>query len=209
MCQEWIRSNQGAAAVSSYSDNSAGKRSWRYPRGRHNTDLDHVAVFPSTIPLTYRRLLDPLEPGLDHLPVMVSFPTDFLGVHVHVGEHEPHHVPRLQTQDFHEQEPVLWQVIANWWAEEQATQASLPHPSHLSDHLMLQCMLHAATHAYAMVSGWSKTPGPRRERILPGHLKLRRELDALFVFQRVVQQGIDAAGIHRLQALNEDSMTAS
>ena len=52
-CQKWLRDNRGAAAVPSYEDNQAGNRSWRDPRGRHDADLDHIAVFPSTIPLTY------------------------------------------------------------------------------------------------------------------------------------------------------------
>ena len=100
VCQEWIRANKGVAAHPSRTDNEAGRLSWMDPRGRHDADLDHIAVFPSTIPVSHRRLLPALEAGLDHLPVVASFPTACLGEQVHIEAGPRHHISRVQTQDF-------------------------------------------------------------------------------------------------------------
>ena len=48
------------------------------------------------------------------------------------------------------------------------------------DATLLQ-MLHEATVVYGSVTGWTKVPWPVCKKVLKGHGKLLRELDALYV----------------------------
>ena len=102
-----------------------------------------------------------------------------------------HHIPRLKTQDFGEQEPALKPVLTSWWETHRAIHKASPQPHHLANHQVLQHMMQEATNAYAKVAGWSNQSDVKRPRVLPGHYKLRRELDALFTFRRAVQRTLD------------------
>lgn len=192
VCQDWIRDNQGKAAANSVLARG-GVRSWQDPRGRYNADLDHVVAFPSSIPLSHRRLLQTLEVGLDHLPVSVAFHTASLGEHIVIQPDPGHHVPRLQTTDFTEQEPELRQALAEWWGDKHQGVTTEAH-----DDAQLHAWLKEATQVYGKVSGWTKHPGAHRPRVLKGHRKLGRELDALYVCRREVQRALDVSSKHGL-----------
>ena len=114
----------------------------------------------------------------------------------------------MQTQDFVEQEPALRQALTGWWATQQTVQQARPRPHHLSDHTELQRLMQEATSAYASVAGWSKQADVRRPRVLPGHHKLRRELDALYAFRRAVQRTLDQCTQADVSPLQDSMMTA-
>jgi hypothetical protein len=202
-CQAWIREQGGMAAVNAAGAEAPGKYSWQDPKGRHDADIDHIVAFPSTIPLSHRRLLQPLEPGLDHLPVSVAFHTDTVGPHILMKRDPGIHHPRLQTTDFHEKEPELRQVLDDWWKER--VESGKEKGAKVDD-AMVQQVLQEAAQVYGGVSGWTKAPQGPRKRVLKGHSRLLRELDALFVGRRIVQQAVDACEQGVMVALNEGGM---
>ena len=199
-CRSWIREHKGAAAVSSRDDNRAGQRSWQDPQGRRDADLDHVIVFPATIPMSHRRLLSKLEPGLDHLPVSVAFQTASLGAHVNISQQAAHHQPRLKTADYAEQEPALRQAFKEW------EETRKPLEQGEVEEEALYSALNVAKQVFGQVSGWTKQPNPHRKRVLPGHQPALRELDALFVSRRLVQQSVDLSAREGVAAWPEGQL---
>jgi hypothetical protein len=202
VCQQWIKDNKGAAAPNDAAGKMRGLRSWSDPRGRHDADLDHIIAFPSSIPMSHRRLLRPLEVGLDHLPVSVAFHIETLGEHIIMRPDAGFHKPRLKTVDAIEQEPALQHALTSWWEREspQATSA-------LTDDAMLHAYLRDATKVYGSISGWTEKPGEQRKRVLKGHRQLLRELDALYILRREVQRAFDQCGSVGLAALQEHRFT--
>ena len=109
-----------------------------------------MVAFPASIPVGHRRLLRPLETGLDHIPVSVAFHTATVGEQVIMQPDPGHHVPRLQTADFAEQEPALRQALGEWWSQVEAGTSDTTAP--LTDE-QLRVQLKAATAVYGKVSG--------------------------------------------------------
>ena len=196
-CQAWISENQGKAAANSVLDRG-GPRSWQDPTGRYDADLDHVVAFPSSIPLSHRRLLRPLESGLDHLPVSVAFHTASLGEHIEIHPDPGHHIPRLQTTDFTAQEPELRQALAEWWGADGDDSLDTA----LQDG-KLHAWLKEATQVFGKVSGWTKHLGAYKPRMLKGHRKLGRELDALYVCRREIQRVLEDSSANGSAAMTD------
>ena len=72
----------------------------------------------------------------------------------------------------------------------------------------LHAHLKEATNVYGSVSGWSKPTAEHRRRLLPGHRKLGRDLDALYVCRREVQRAVDLSIQHgSAAALNEQGFS--
>ena len=199
-CRAWISEHNGVAAVSSRADSQHARRSWQDPQGRSDADLDHIIAFPATIPMSHRRLLHKLEPGLDHLPVSVAFQTDTLGEHIEMRQGARHHQPRLQTNDFVEQEPAIRQALQEWEAKRPPMEPGETDADALHD------ALREAKQVFGQVTGWTKEPQPPRKWVLPGHRRLLRELDVLCVWRRVAQQAMDASVVTGTAAWQEGQL---
>jgi exonuclease III len=115
-----LSTRHGRAAPRAPDDN---EYSWVSHTGKAEADLDHIAVFPASIPVSPRRCLAKCDPGLDHCPVMATFPEECMGTFT-VAEPSPnYHYPRVATQDHCDNLPRLAAALSSWWSREEALPA--------------------------------------------------------------------------------------
>lgn len=177
----FVTENHGRAAAPA----TCGTLSWTCPTGAAAATLDNIIAFPRSVAISEQHVLPSLSNELDHRPVAVTFDSAIFG---HLAEKPPadtHHVPRIKTIDYSEQEPLLRHAIQEWWMNAGVAAHNIWKVNDVNG---LQQLLHGASAAYAEISGMTEAPKASRPLQLKGHKAIQREMDALFVVRKQVHE---------------------
>lgn len=161
--------------------------SWTDPKGKRAADLDHIIAFPSSLHHSARRLLNKLDPGLNHHAVVVSFDSHVLGAIAHIEPDPGFHQPRLKTLDYQAHLPFLIPAV------KQAASVVGHYDARDDDAVILEALLQKSKEAFGSISGYTKLPEKKGPRWLKGHQATNRELEALHMLRRNIPHCVGEA----------------